>query len=1457
MGNSRIQDATTGQIIGLHPGFIPLGMKERGGVLYIASMNKEGVGEIGSIPSPHITYSGFEDPYVQEATNGDRDIITDKLLSKGNATLEEEKYLNPGDPFIVQLDFEPDALKNISGFYNGKYTRKYYKVKLYAITHEYGETDLTGMLDLQKQQVLNVKGTSKSNYWFVTNEDPLQDTFQRMVEAKYCYFYPNLPKGKLCVKIVQEELETFDFGPLGNENGLHLPSVYLGDNRALVQMQSFLYESGCAFNIDVLRCKAYSSGKNKAATNLTPLEIYFRDEDVTDGQLGSYQVLQNNNYAYATLDKNTSRTPLYTDLQTAKVFYGTPTNPKIEYPAIFMYPFKDTSRQTPFEKFYEYDNALVFRDEKVCQVNDPENHDAIFTIDLQGEANQWVHIEVDAFDSFGSSNQDDWIQVGHLTALINPALAYESYEGDFQLNPSDWVNQYFDKNTNTENFELKLNAFVRDKENDDRYLKYDDQSKKYINDTEESEFDVINGVETPTIHVNPQYTVRQNNQGKCDPTSRKFLTISDDSGLWYNHSNFCSLKDLCNQFANETDPYIYSPFIRTTGSDTYKLNPKEMGDALKFAKAQAMYWEKWRTPYKKVVSDKGEYVTIQENAILDAVSKGLFATDIPMLSDANNRGTEEYSIDGFFYNEHIQTNKNYTTKFLRPPFHYPFENSQGKPKIPEIKNEWVLYNKETANVNGKGICYPDEITYLTQDPDIKVLPNHELEDMGKHSHNSYNYSKFGGTYQHANSYDYHVELASEMNNANLVGQVTSAMAGNFKQDIKNYEEDGYQLNLVTQYTPIRFKYPSKYLLAPDSIELYIRNNSLTETKLIMASKRIQQKASEFRARLLIQQYIDGVLTEMDSSKISKEVEGKFYELAKTDKLDTRQLYNSNIQDLVRSEYILKAQHKDSYMYNVDLAALNFIWSHIGLIDVEFKDRVKAIVIAAVVIAIIIATIVTCGVALTAAAGAAGTAAALETAASAMASAATATVTTSASAGVAAAASAAASSLAAAFSTASAVAIGSSISYSALAGIAAGIGIASAVTTATLINLGFNINDSILRNSSFNSTKLFKNSSELQQHFINTQNLLSILIIATFTKNPYFVLAGTFMAINVLQTITSPNVPTAFYNKANSGENKYFFGLGLNARLEVIKEKSHIEYDNRSKYILRPQYNFMTKDGEPAGYIGTTPSKTSIDYTKNYFQETKGDDIFANTYFNSGCIEIEGFKNTTFKQNGYVVNKTFTKPVNIQLTEGNYVLINNAKYYQQPREIPAQMLKSSMSGATIAVAGGYTGPITPLPNTNPAVMDVKAPSFIINNTEYEFGKYLKFIHVPAGQTVTISEIRMPADTRAVYFGIGLYKIDTFESQVIDLYFKTISANDPNAKTINDLQVISDVNGKLRAKVALPTVYCYYEKQGCMDTEYEGQWMPEYCYQYCAGTYILQDNTTAKIQDKIYKVRMLTA
>ena len=104
MGNTLIQDSATGNIMGLNPGFIPTGIKEHGGIMYITSVGKDAngnpIGEIGTIPSPII-----------------RDIYKDKITYTVNnfipiglgdpLTITHKLY--PADKFIVNLNMQVDV----------------------------------------------------------------------------------------------------------------------------------------------------------------------------------------------------------------------------------------------------------------------------------------------------------------------------------------------------------------------------------------------------------------------------------------------------------------------------------------------------------------------------------------------------------------------------------------------------------------------------------------------------------------------------------------------------------------------------------------------------------------------------------------------------------------------------------------------------------------------------------------------------------------------------------------------------------------------------------------------------------------------------------------------------------------------------------------------------------------------------------------------------------------------------------------------------------------------------------------------------------------------------------------------------------------------------------------------------------------------------------------------------
>lgn len=143
MGNTLIQDTSTGNVMGLSDGFVPVGMKEYGGVLYIASMNPStGEGELGTIPSPKINYVYYDpEDTTLECTIADSLTSSDPIQNvdydqfkvqklydalESKMTIINSNLLKCGDQFIVVLDFDkPESGDN---FFT-KYVRRYWRVK--------------------------------------------------------------------------------------------------------------------------------------------------------------------------------------------------------------------------------------------------------------------------------------------------------------------------------------------------------------------------------------------------------------------------------------------------------------------------------------------------------------------------------------------------------------------------------------------------------------------------------------------------------------------------------------------------------------------------------------------------------------------------------------------------------------------------------------------------------------------------------------------------------------------------------------------------------------------------------------------------------------------------------------------------------------------------------------------------------------------------------------------------------------------------------------------------------------------------------------------------------------------------------------------------------------------------------------------------------------------------------
>lgn len=264
MGNTKIQDTNTGNIMGLREGFVPIGMKEHGGVLYIASVNKEGEGEIGTIPSP----------IIRDFLKNKQQITFDgaELSSKsgtGNKYYRISEKLYPGEKFLMSLKIETDKntdaysdTKKLLTFQNSKDANGNWGQNRFTIEYPYitkqtdskrndldrrtltlwnGVYDLKiftqnisgtresekSLLSAQKLKEKRSSNTITSDFWFLndsfTGENWYNPDLRAMNKGMLKSYPSNQQAGYLCTKAVLNSRFIKDFGILRRSDGMKVP----------------------------------------------------------------------------------------------------------------------------------------------------------------------------------------------------------------------------------------------------------------------------------------------------------------------------------------------------------------------------------------------------------------------------------------------------------------------------------------------------------------------------------------------------------------------------------------------------------------------------------------------------------------------------------------------------------------------------------------------------------------------------------------------------------------------------------------------------------------------------------------------------------------------------------------------------------------------------------------------------------------------------------------------------------------------------------------------------------------------------------------------------------------------------------------------------------------------------------------------------------------------------------
>ena len=188
MGNRRVDNAF------LPPGYEPVGMKEYGGVIYVASYNPvTHHSQIGSFPSPERRISNIDNEDTGKTINFDFQndngvnylnelcLKSDILLS---SVANQELVLHGGDKFVIYGTFnDTSKITNYNNTTNSKITSP--KNKLYTLSLGILNSQ-NEFVDITKNLVRWKKNSEKNEYETVTNFSNDSDDYK----FNYGYFIP-------------------------------------------------------------------------------------------------------------------------------------------------------------------------------------------------------------------------------------------------------------------------------------------------------------------------------------------------------------------------------------------------------------------------------------------------------------------------------------------------------------------------------------------------------------------------------------------------------------------------------------------------------------------------------------------------------------------------------------------------------------------------------------------------------------------------------------------------------------------------------------------------------------------------------------------------------------------------------------------------------------------------------------------------------------------------------------------------------------------------------------------------------------------------------------------------------------------------------------------------------------------------------------------------------------------
>lgn len=593
MGNTLIQDSATGNIMGLNPGFIPTGIKEHGGIMYITSVGKDDngnpIGEIGTIPSP-IIRDIYKDKITYNVNNfipigiGDPLTIThklypaDKFIVNLNMQVDESSLIGTkhykdsalsgdegkpsGDPSDIVLSRKVIVSRDSN---NNPILKDLYtplisyadsedkKVQLLQKTRSTNEVDLfstKGVYSLDMYST-NVNGSKKvsgpltypqqynggaSKYWYLHSDNyesvfP-KDLFEATLNKSLKQFPSSNKPGQLAVKLTPEKIGEFGMLPRKNDPKNTPITVKWGNPTTYISFfPGFYYSTESGVYIDKLNSIKVIDESTEQEIDIAPSPNDDREKDWVGG----------------------NRKIIFTNiLQPPQQFQGQKGEWFDPYSVLWGdFELPQTQSQTSNNHFILSSLANIADHSQTDLVSsdasDNQKHAGLFYANLGAKYNNWYRLELDYYDQ------------------------YDNLQGSFSTRFNPYINDTFGTNLDITGVEMVDGVAM----GGDRLQKILSPDKK----SNALDYDV-----TVAYRFPKKGAWSENNEGAYYPEMGalfKSKELEDGGFQYYKYSNFADPRfdsDYCTSNTNSLIFSVQSPelsnlsYIQNSEYTTVKIS---------------------------------------------------------------------------------------------------------------------------------------------------------------------------------------------------------------------------------------------------------------------------------------------------------------------------------------------------------------------------------------------------------------------------------------------------------------------------------------------------------------------------------------------------------------------------------------------------------------------------------------------------------------------------------------------------------------------------------------------------------------------------------------------------------------------------------------------------------------------------------------------------------------------